>query len=1672
MPAVVPLPRPLRRRFFVLGQHLRRLEVIRGLCRIALILTLFAWAAIDADAFFDFSPGLRALLLSFWVGTAISLILRLRQSSSLHAADGDSLAAAVEERYPLLGERLTTAVEVAGTTDPAHGSPELIRALLRDAEYRTRLLDFTESIPTRNTTRWGIACTSVLIAAMVVLFTMQGAASQTKRFFAPWTGTNGAAFRIVVTSGDPTIPRGEPTTLASYFERKEMTVELPSSATLLVRQANRPEEPLAMRVDERGAWYATVRDVQTPFDYSIKAGGIATEWHHVAVVDPLRIRSAAVTIFPPAYIKKAEDPPTTFEGLSSISVPQYSTVRFDIQFTSPPREAWLELFPDSDEPDAPTQKLRMELNESAGLINRRAKFSGRYRILAEADGILFVSPQNRLDIVVDAPPWFDTVTGFVTEPRPARLDDTLKVNCVANDDFGIRSVELEYRINGGEVEQLSLPLLRGKTNSTSASAQLSLAGKVRDGDTLEYRLAAADNRDIPDLKLLPQKKYYPNAWTWASLRATAGAAALAEQEILLRKKRIGDKLLSFEAELRETANQAARLQTEVLHPENQQPALPKRIGDLGTRVQETGEAMRDLAKEMALVPEQSTVGRDLAGVASGPVNQAREKVSEASKSTAITVRGKALEDASHSLESALEKLTELRKASEQLAREHLTREKLEDITDRQRRLAQQAAKANAESFPSLIEQQARIEEELKQLTSSDEMLRQSSEALAGLTARQLAAEARRLEQAQRELAQAAKATNDFERNKVPEAVRKQQEELGQRADALAAKTELAAQAARVQPLQTEEAGRAAAAIEQGELLKAVEHQEKLALELDRFAADLEQAASKARDPQERAKLLNRLQTGLMDRLARVSQDKTLDQVPAEELQKLAKEQTAIAREFDKLPIADDNQAARAARDHASSQAKLAGSMLKEKYAAASATMRESAASQQKLIEALPSKEDRLAKARAELAKARTEQEDLAKQLEPQLKEAEKADAGNQAARTQLAEKLAPLAKRQAQLAERVGKLELPEEESRARLATQGLKHAEDDLKGGLVQDIAGSQQQAKRALERLEQSLAGQTPADAQADELAQKQRQLAAKVAMLAKSKDSAIPKELARRQGDLLRELSGLPGSDSPTAMAEAKESARQAEAELQKSNPAGAVAPAARAAEALEQLAGAMSGRISEAKRLNALAKKQSADADEAEQLTRKEADERSLTASRKQARQSAEELKTLRAGESGQAAKQKALSALDRAQQASMPAQLAQAQRKAADTLAELAKQTADKALTETPEAKKSDDLPAGFPSREQAEEVRKLAIEQKKVQTQVMDAAEKASKTVKPTEGNPFPALVREQDGIARAAQEMAGRVEKEESKQAPSAEAARLAAESARKAVRQIENGTTASDSTAAAARQLRQAAEKMKSEPLKKEALDLAKRQEALNGKLNDLEGNIPAARAQQATTQQKLQAETDRLAKDLDGTARKLEGMKPDAIGKMAAAGQSAAKGAAAMKIPSETGRSEAADSIGQAGNNAEAAAKDLLPQAGSAQASAEAADALHHAQNSMQKGRDELRQAAKGQAARAMTEAADSLGRAAEQFQPANRPPKSGENGSPSSARNSGGYQPGQTSPVPEAALKSLGPDAEKYAGKPWGELPTEVKSRVLQDMRARYGEDYARSIQLYFEERAKK
>src|SRR5579885_2066044 len=117
-----------------------------------------------------------------------------------------------------------------------------------------------------------------------------------------------------------------------------------------------------------------------------------------------------------------------------------------------------------------------------------------------------------------------------------------------------------------------------------------------------------------------------------------------------------------------------------------------------------------------------------------------------------------------------------------------------------------------------------------------------------------------------------------------------------------------------------------------------------------------------------------------------------------------------------------------------------------------------------------------------------------------------------------------------------------------------------------------------------------------------------------------------------------------------------------------------------------------------------------------------------------------------------------------------------------------------------------------------------------------------------------------------------------------------------------------------------------------------------------------------------------------------------------------------------------------------------------------------AAQQAQQAQQAGQQTARAGQQGQpqgAEQSMRRAAESLQQAAQSLAP-----QPGQPGRP----NATARQPNDTGAagggLPD--LSALSPELRKYAGKRWGELPGELRTRIIQDMQAKFGEDYARNI----------
>src|SRR4051794_11736510 len=113
MSATLTLSAELRGKLNHVASRIRNLRLLRGLSLLLVTLLVTGAAALAADYFLDLSPAVRGGLLAGWAGLGLVVVVCGILVPLSRRLDPAALAAVIEEKYPELGERLTSSVELS-----------------------------------------------------------------------------------------------------------------------------------------------------------------------------------------------------------------------------------------------------------------------------------------------------------------------------------------------------------------------------------------------------------------------------------------------------------------------------------------------------------------------------------------------------------------------------------------------------------------------------------------------------------------------------------------------------------------------------------------------------------------------------------------------------------------------------------------------------------------------------------------------------------------------------------------------------------------------------------------------------------------------------------------------------------------------------------------------------------------------------------------------------------------------------------------------------------------------------------------------------------------------------------------------------------------------------------------------------------------------------------------------------------------------------------------------------------------------------------------------------------------------------------------------------------------------------------------------------------------------
>src|SRR5262249_36492513 len=120
MATATTLPTTLRDKLALLARRIRLLRALRGTSLLILTLVLIIGGTLLLDLWLDLPRTGMAVSLGLLAGLGLSAAVFGLIIPLCRRLDADSLAAIIEEKYPELGERLTSTVELADNRDIFH----------------------------------------------------------------------------------------------------------------------------------------------------------------------------------------------------------------------------------------------------------------------------------------------------------------------------------------------------------------------------------------------------------------------------------------------------------------------------------------------------------------------------------------------------------------------------------------------------------------------------------------------------------------------------------------------------------------------------------------------------------------------------------------------------------------------------------------------------------------------------------------------------------------------------------------------------------------------------------------------------------------------------------------------------------------------------------------------------------------------------------------------------------------------------------------------------------------------------------------------------------------------------------------------------------------------------------------------------------------------------------------------------------------------------------------------------------------------------------------------------------------------------------------------------------------------------------------------------------------
>lgn len=1228
-----------------------------------------------------------------------------------------------------------------------------------------------------------------LVGCLLAGALVPGAGEHLRRVALPWQRPAAGPYRIVVTSADAVVRRGEPVTLSAYTEKLTPTAPTPETATLVCHIPGEKEQRHPMTPDETGAFHITLMSVQTNFRYRVESGNAASNWFTVIAIDPAEVApESVVLVHPPEYAPAVTG--RLFPGFGPFDGFQYGTAELRLRFTRPISTALLEWRPDGkDKPELPPVAFSPDLLGATATVPLHQSGTLRLITFTEQNGrSLRWEKSVPVRVTPDQPPRFEKLTGVWV--RAVRPGQRLRVEVVATDDIAVGSAMVDYLTGRGDRTPQSMPLTLNGIGTPTASGQsdLNITDQLQPGDTVRFRIRLADTRRLTDPNLKPQETIYPSVG-WVEVRIDSSADPTNEQDILGQADALRATLTLARDEVLGAARDAAELNTSTTGQTVLTIDQSVRVRTVQHRALKAGELLQEAARLASLAPQLRPLATTIRDGAAHRVNAAVGALGKAATDNPAD-RAAALTAAISELTSAYERAQELLIHNERFAQVRITGVRLAALATAQAALADRAGDAPHEE---LARNQKDLIERLHKRVAESELLRHAVDAAWANEFRRFGATVNELAEQVREVDAAARQLQEEVRSNLLGAILAEYETATKQTTTVLDRVSTAARLGNVTVPRADGFDDIPILLAAGNNLEAMTRLEKFAQGLEVAASAIEKLATDRNDAKLAARQLALWQDDLFTRFRAVTggQAETFALLPEVVKAAFRFEQAVLTSAVTALGLPPGDEI-RSNQTRASEHLAAANRFLSGTGANADTAMKSASEYLHRLATTMPTNAERLRATRDKFDKLRLEQESIQTSTETALRGAEPIASAAVAKRLSIAHD------RQRRLLTQFALLDLPDLDRRRERVVAALIAATGDLRDGLPQDVPASQAWVRREFDRLKWVLDGNAAPDDRSEELARRVNAVANAIASIGPKPTERQLEVLAGEVQEIVRQLERFSAPEAPILLHNAREAVREADLSFRNGSSLPEITRRLRlAAESLDRLADRLTGAESELDRVRRLAATRRAGAIEAQRMRDAKATPNPGELARQLSRE-IDELTLTRVGAAGQLRKKLLIEQYTRLKDEETPEKWVGIQNGIAEKLDELAAVMADVGelslcFSRTPPTLVRTPVDMFLPSRPMAEELREVAKRQRVIHTQLVNLPGDLAVRLRPAKGNAAVAITERHHDLATQARALAEQLEQPERN-----------AGSAGKAF------TAASSSVRTAAKQLTEAAEKM----------------------------------------------------------------------------------------------------------------------------------------------------------------------------------------------------------------------------------------------------------------------